>query len=125
MSGAGAGAGFGSSCWALVGFSETWWVLLVVVVVLPRGAYGGGGGIEAAGAGAAPVVMAAAAEVLRLPFKTPVANSYEGGSRRPEGRGFEGEVAIWQYGQYSAKRGLVCYGVLKMLASPAAVPVRA
>lgn len=58
---------------------------LLLFVVFIGGAYGGGGG----GGTAAP------AEGFP-PFKVLVAKSYEGGSRRPEGRGFDGGVAIWQ-----------------------------
>lgn len=35
-----------------------------------------------------------------------VAESYEGGSRRPCGKGFDASLATWQYGQYEAKRAL-------------------
>lgn len=62
-------------------FSETRLLFLLIVV---GGVYGGG-----AGAATSPAF-------LLPPLRALVAKSYEGGSRRPEGRGFDGEVAIWQ-----------------------------
>lgn len=67
----------------LPSFSEKVLPCLGGIVVAVGGVYGGG-------------AASLASPLLLPPFTMLVAKSYEGGSRRPKGRGFEAAVAIWQ-----------------------------
>lgn len=73
---------------SLLDFSSWGWELLN-----GDGLYGGGASSSSSGVCWVVVVL-------------DVAESYEGGSRRPCGMGLDASLATWQYGQYEAKRAL-------------------